>query len=126
MRSARRLGRSLHHEGRIACAGAAHLVRHAVPLVWEGAQMTYQPIGKAPGACDSEGLDTDTTNDLNFATGTRRGKAQATLIAELALAGHAVHKGCSGDYLVCKYGLSRYCQDFEELQAFARRLGVST
>ena len=53
------------------------------------------------------------------------GKAEATQIAELALAGHAVHKGKSGDYLVCKYGLTRYCQDLDDLQAFARRLGVS-
>ena len=87
--------------------------------------MTHQTNRKAPGACDSEGLDTNTTNDLNFATGTRHGKAEATQIAQLALAGHAVHKGKSSDYLVCKYGLSRYCQDFEELQLFARKLGVS-
>ena len=87
--------------------------------------MTDTTNGKAPGACDSEGLDISTTNDLDFATGTRHGKAEATQIAELALAGHAVHKGKCGDYLVCKYGLSRYCQDFDELQAFARKLGVS-
>lgn len=87
--------------------------------------MTHHTNGKAPRACDSEGLHIDTTNNLNFATGARHGKAEATQIAELALAGHAVHKGKSGDYLVCKYGLSRYCQDFDELQAFARKLGVS-
>ena len=87
--------------------------------------MTHHTNGKAPEACDSEGLDIDTTDQLNFATGMRHGKAEATQIAELALAGHAVHKGKCGDYLVCKYGLSRYCQDFEELQAFARKLGVS-
>ena len=87
--------------------------------------MNHHTNGKAPGACDSEGLDNTTTNDLNSATGTRPGKAEATQIAELALAGHAVHKGKCGDYLVCKYGLSRYCQDFEDLQAFAQKLGVS-
>jgi hypothetical protein len=53
------------------------------------------------------------------------GKAEATQIAELALAGHAVHKGKNGDYLVCKYGLTRRCQNFDDLQAFARLLGVS-
>jgi hypothetical protein len=46
-------------------------------------------------------------------------------IQQLALAGHVVHKGQSGDFLVCKYGMSRYCQDFAELQAFARQLGVN-
>ena len=87
--------------------------------------MTHDTIGKAPRACDSEGLDIDSTNDLNFATGKRHSKAEATQIAELAVRGHAVHKGKSGDYLVCKYGLSRYCHDFDELQLFARKLGVS-
>ena len=115
----------LQHEGRIDCGRAAHLVRHALALVSEGRKVTHQTNEKAPGACNTEGFDTDTTNDLNFATGTRHSKAEVTQIAELALAGHAVHKGRSGDYLVCKYGLSRYCQDFEELQAFARKLGVT-
>ena len=66
-----------------------------------------------------------TTNDLDYATGQRPGKAIATQIAELALAGHAVHKLQCGDFLVCKYGYSHYAQDFEALQAFSRRLGVS-
>jgi hypothetical protein len=52
-------------------------------------------------------------------------KAVANQIARLALAGHAVHKGQSGDYTVCKYGMTRYCEDFAELQAFARQLGVN-
>jgi len=52
-------------------------------------------------------------------------KAVATQIARLALAGHVVHKGKRGDYTVCKYGLTRYCKDFVELQAFARQLGVN-
>lgn len=87
--------------------------------------MNHLTNEKAPRDCGSEGLDTKTTTDLNFATGARARKAEATQIAELALAGHTVHRGRCGDYLVCKYGLSRYCQDFEELQVFARKLGVS-
>lgn len=51
-------------------------------------------------------------------------KAIFTLIAQFALAGHAVHKGQSGDFTVSKYCLSRYCQNFAELQDFARQLGV--
>ena len=81
--------------------------------------------GKAPGAINTEGLETDTTNDLNFATGTRHSKAIATQIAELAIAGHAVHTLANGGYLVCKYGHTFHADDFAELQAFARRLGVS-
>ena len=80
---------------------------------------------KAPGAINTEGLATDTTNDLNFATGTRRSKAIATQIAELVIRGHAVHPLKDGGFLVCKYGHTFEATDFAELQAFARRLGVT-
>lgn len=53
------------------------------------------------------------------------GKAISTQIARLALAGHAAHKGQRGDYLVSKYGMTRYCADFAELAAFAQKVGVN-
>jgi hypothetical protein len=81
--------------------------------------------GKTPGAINTEGLETDTTNDLNFATGTRPSKAIATQVAELAIRGHAVHQLKDGGFLVCKYGHTFHANDIAELQAFARRLGVS-
>lgn len=87
--------------------------------------MTHDTNKKAPGAINTEGLATDTTNDLNFATGTRRSKAIATQIAELAVRGHAVHQLIDGGFLVCKYGYTHHAPDFEALQAFARRLGVT-
>ena len=101
------------------------MVRDPVPMVQavEGFKMTHTNE-KAPGACNTEGLTTN-TNDLDFATGQRQRKAITTLIAELALAGHAVHELRCGDFLVCKYGYSHYAQDFDALQAFARRLGVN-
>jgi hypothetical protein len=86
---------------------------------------TAPTIEKAPGACNTEGLSTDTTNDFNFATGTRHSKVISTQIAELAIAGHAVHQLIDGGYLVCKYGYTFYASAFEALQAFSRRLGVS-
>ena len=70
-------------------------------------------------------MNQNTTNDLDYATGQRPGKAIATQIAELALAGHTVHKLQCGDFLVSKWGYSHYAQDFEALQAFAKKLGVS-
>ena len=82
--------------------------------------------GKVPRVSDdAKGLDTDTTNDLNFATGTRHSKAIATQVAELAIRGHAVHQLKEGGFLVCKYGHTLHAINFVELQAFARRLGVS-
>jgi elongation factor P hydroxylase len=80
---------------------------------------------KAPGACDSKGLPTDITNDVNSATGKRHSKAIATQIAHLVIAGHAVHQLTDGGYLVCKYGHTYEAKDFAALQAFARRLRVT-
>lgn len=84
---------------------------------------------KAAGASYTSGPHTD-TNGVNFRTaGTidqaHDGKALATQLQRLALAGHTVHRGDIGDFTVCKYGMSRYCQDFAALQDFAKMLGVS-
>ena len=80
---------------------------------------------KAPGAINTEGLTTETTNDLNFATGTRHSKAIATQVAQFALRGHTVHQLKDGRFLVCKYGHTFHANDFTALQALARQLGVS-
>jgi hypothetical protein len=87
-------------------------------------------IEKAVEAINSNGQHTDTTG-ANFRTaGTIKqahdGKAIATQLARLALAGHAVHTGSAGDFTVCKYGMTRYCKNFAELQAFVRQLGVTS
>ena len=47
------------------------------------------------------------------------------MIAQLALAGHVVHRGRCADYTVCKFGKSHYCPDLIQLHAYAVRLGVS-
>ncbi len=51
-------------------------------------------------------------------------KATATIIARLALEGHVVQRGRSGDFTASRWGLSCYCQDVAALQAFARLVGV--
>ena len=81
------------------------------------------------GAWDSNGL-LDDTNTSSFHS---RGpldqgpdpKAMATQVAQIAIAGHAVHKLAGGGYLVCKCGYTHHASDFAALQRFARRLGVS-
>ena len=50
----------------------------------------------------------------------------ANTIAKLRLARHHVHLGQNRDFLVSKYGMTRYCQTFDELQAFAKKLGVQS
>ena len=79
---------------------------------------------KAAGAINTNGPHIH-TNDLDFATGERPGKAIATQIAQLAIAGHAVHQLTDGGYWVCKYGYTHHAKDFAALQAFARKLGVT-
>ena len=79
---------------------------------------------KAPSAINTEELTTDTTNDVNFATGTRYSKAIATQVAELSIRGHAAHHLKDGGFLVCKYGYCYEAKDFADLKAFACRLGV--
>jgi hypothetical protein len=56
-----------------------------------------------------------------------RGKAVATLRAQLALAGHAVHELAGGGFLVIATrwaGMCRECPDVAALAAFARQLGA--
>ena len=69
---------------------------------------------------------TQDTNDLNFATSTRRIKAIATQIEGFEKRGLAVHRLEDGGFSVCKYQQVFHANDFEELQAFARRFGVKS
>lgn len=39
-------------------------------------------------------------------------------------AGFLVHQGKNGDFLICKHGHPRYCENFAELQAFAKKVGI--
>lgn len=51
-------------------------------------------------------------------------KVEATLIAQFALAGHAVHSLTDGGYLVTKWGQSRHCPDLQALESFAKQTGA--
>ena len=79
-------------------------------------------IEKAAGAINANGLHTH-TNTADFPMAALKSQAIANQIAVMALAGHTVDKGNERIYLVCKFGLSRWCKDFSALQAFAVKLG---
>ena len=90
--------------------------------------MTTNTTQKAAGAINTNGLHTDAT-ETNFRTvgaleQAPDGKAIATQIAHLALAGHTVHELTDGGYLVSKYCYTHQAKDFAALQDFARKLGV--
>jgi len=63
----------------------------------------------------------DSSNNADF---TASANQIANQIAKMALAGHTVIRGDRGDYTVCKFGLTRYCKDIAELEAFARKVGA--
>lgn len=50
-------------------------------------------------------------------------KHAATLIANFALAGYAVHHADDG-YLVCRWNYSKHCPDLRALSCFAKQTGV--
>ena len=52
------------------------------------------------------------------------GKREATLMAQFALAGHAVHRLADGGFLVCRHGYVKHCPDLAALSGFARQSGV--
>ncbi|MBA4263786.1 MAG: hypothetical protein C0453_01780 [Comamonadaceae bacterium] len=53
------------------------------------------------------------------------GKREATLLAQFALRGHAVHRLADGGFLVCRHGYAKHCPDLAALAGFARQTGVS-
>ena len=83
----------------------------------------------AAGTSKTNGISANTTGANFRADGAIQplldAKAIATLIAQLALAGHAVHRAQSDGFIVTKWGQTRYCANFAELAAFARQLGVN-
>jgi hypothetical protein len=79
---------------------------------------------KAPGASNTKGLKTNSYKlDPNIYQSYR--KAISTQIALLALEGHAVYELADGGFWVCKLGFTHHAPDFESLQLFAKRLGLS-
>jgi len=50
-------------------------------------------------------------------------KRLATIIAQMAIAGHTVHKLETG-FLVSRWGMTKSCPDLASLVGFARQLGV--
>ena len=82
---------------------------------------------KAPGAINTEGLGTDTTNDLNFPTSERQHKVFSTLVAGFALKGHTLQRTESKDgavtYFATRWGLVRYLPTLEAAQRFYAQIG---
>ena len=83
---------------------------------------------KAHG-CDPVGFQKDTTNNLDFPTGQREGKAFTTLAARFALAGHTLTRSNRADgavlYYAGRWGLSRALHDLDAAAQFLTQIGGS-
>ncbi|WHZ12965.1 MAG: hypothetical protein OJF60_003406 [Burkholderiaceae bacterium] len=77
---------------------------------------------KAAGAATPATAETNTKHAYSTADHADA-KALATLRAELALRGYAVHDSSAGGFLVCRWGLTRHCSGVEELRVFLRLIG---
>ncbi|MDI3510820.1 MAG: hypothetical protein PWQ61_1585 [Betaproteobacteria bacterium] len=64
------------------------------------------------------------TDVLIVADAAEHRKRMATLVAKLALRGHAVHTTAEGGFLVCWHGYVRHCPDIVALEAFAKQVGA--
>jgi hypothetical protein len=101
----------------------------------------FTPIEKAPGALNTEGLTTDSINDMNFATDNTQRQAILTALTKLIdppyVFGfrplptknrqrlHAIHDLGLGDFLVYTNKKTVYCKDLQAVQAFAQKLGAT-
>ena len=80
----------------------------------------YPNKGKATRMLDTS----EAAIEITHGDFTPEEKRISTLIARMALAGHAVHKLQDG-FLVTRWGMAKACPDLASLVGFARQLGVS-
>lgn len=67
----------------------------------------------------------ETTDAAIVAQPLEERKHEATLMAKLAIRGHAVHRMVEGGYLVVFHGYVKRCVDLVALEDFAKQVGAS-
>ena len=89
--------------------------------------MINHPTNEKAHGCDPVGFKKHTTNDLDFPTGQREGKAFANLAARFALAGHSLTRSNPADgaviYYAGRWGLSRALPDLQAAAQFLVQIG---
>ena len=89
--------------------------------------MTLTTTHEKAHGCDPVGFQNDTTDNLNFPTGQRAGKAFATLAARFAFAGQTLTHSNSADgavlYYAGRWGLSRALHDLNAAAQFLVTIG---
>lgn len=79
---------------------------------------------ETPGTGGTEGLETFSRTENPNSAMVDTGKQEATLIAALALRGHAAHALRDGGYVVTHHAYSTTLPNLDALQAFAKRVGA--
>jgi hypothetical protein len=83
-------------------------------------------IEKAPGACDSKGLTTD-TNSADFPTTDADSKAFTALAVGFAHAGHTLHstdpKNGAVTYWAARWGMVRFLPTIDAARRFLDQVG---
>jgi len=89
--------------------------------------MTRTTTHEKAHGCDPVGFQNDTTNDLNFPTGQREGKAFATLAARFAVTGWLLTRSNPADgavtYYAGRWGLSQALHDLDAAAQFLAQIG---
>ena len=82
---------------------------------------------KAPTPCTASGAFDDTTNDLNFPTSERQGKAFSTLVAGFASKGYSLQRTDADDgpvtYFTTRWGLVRCLHSLDDAQRYLAQIG---
>lgn len=85
--------------------------------------MSTPQAAKSPAAT---GLSANETTDAPIVSQSlEERKHEATLMAKLALRGHAVYRIVEGGYIVVFHGYVKRCADLVALEAFAVQVGGS-
>jgi len=79
-------------------------------------------IAQSPGGA---GPSAETTTDAAiFAPAEKTGNRIATLKAQLALKGFAVHDVSTGGYFVSRWNMAKFCPAIVDLESFAAQVGA--
>lgn len=85
--------------------------------------MSAAQKAQSPGGA---GLSADTKTDpVIVASQPECGKRIATIKAQLALKGFAVHDVSIGGYFVAKWNLTKFCPALADLESFAAQVGAA-
>jgi hypothetical protein len=83
----------------------------------------HGPNSKGAGVCSTNAPETHNNQPPHFANDDGDGKALATMTAQAARCGCALHELASGGYLLCRWGMARELPCLRAVGNMLRRIG---